>query len=111
MTERSAPARGGMYRSGPLAPLAMAALAIVAAAGAAQAQSIQDYVRMDCARFAELPLETQVGVLFWIDGYESRTSGDLELNFLEVAYAIRNFEDSCASQPRATLGQFLGVRF
>ncbi|MGF1625227.1 MAG: HdeA/HdeB family chaperone [Alphaproteobacteria bacterium] len=108
MTERSTRAWAGMRRSGPLA---IAALAIVAGAGAAQAQSILDYVRMDCTRFAELPLETQIGVLFWIDGYQSRTSGDLELNFIEIAYAIRNFEDSCASQPRATLGRFLDVRF
>jgi hypothetical protein len=90
---------------------AIVGLALVASSASAQAESVEEYARMDCSQFVVLPLETQVGVLFWIDGYRSRNDGDRVLDFLETAYAIRDFEDACAREPRVTLREFLGVRF
>jgi hypothetical protein len=89
----------------------IAGMAVIAASASVQAESVEEYARMDCSQFVVLPLETQVGVLFWIDGYKSRNDGDRVLDFLETAYAIRDFEDACAREPRVTLREFLGIRF
>jgi hypothetical protein len=97
--------------SARLARAAVAAIALTAPAAPALAESVEEYARMDCAEFVSLPLETQVGILFWIDGYRSRSNGDRVLDFLETAYAIRDFEDACYREPRVTLREFLGVRF
>lgn len=76
----------------------------------AQAQTIEEYTAMSCGQFVALPLETQLGVLFWLDGYESRTDQDPVLDFSAMARDIRDMEDQCASQARLTVGQMVGVR-
>lgn len=93
--------------SGGLLATAMAALLTAPA----QAQSIEEFASMACPDFLALTLETQVGVLFWIDGWLSRENGDMQLEFVDVAYAIRDLEDSCARQPTTTLASFFDLRF
>jgi hypothetical protein len=89
---------------------AVTALAIALTAAPAGAETLQEYARMRCRDFLSLPLETQVSVLFWIDGYLSRDTDRMTLPFIDVAYAIRGLEDSCVQQPSTTLGSYLGIR-
>ena len=84
--------------------------AMVALAAPAQAETIEDYLRMDCGDFMALPLETQVAVLFWLDGWFSRDDGHMQLDFEDVAYAIRGIEDACIENSRLTLERYFDVR-